>query len=148
MGNPFQRHKFRAKPDTRGDIRFDSKLEARYYDRLCLRVKRREVLFFLRQVTFHLPGRTRYVCDFQEFHYDGTVHFVDVKGMETETFKLKKRQVEDLYPVTIELVKAKDLRHEETADLGSAGSGVSDSAGDTDAPRSRRARKARTPRPS
>lgn len=110
MGNPFQKHKFGAKPDNRGDIRFDSKLEAKYYDRLCLRVKRREVVFFLRQVAFHLPGRTRYVVDFQEFHYDGTVHFIDVKGMETEMFKLKKRQVEELYPVTIEVVKAKDMR--------------------------------------
>lgn len=110
MDNPFKRHKFKAKPTTRGDLRFDSQLEGRYYDRLVERVKCREVIFFLRQVPFHLPGRTRYVVDFQEFHYDGTVHFVDVKGMETETFKLKKRQVEDLYPITIELVKAKDLR--------------------------------------
>ena len=88
----------------RGAIRFDSKKEARYWDELCHRVEAGEVVFFLRQTPFHLPGNTVYRVDFQEFHADGTVHFVDVKGMETEVFKLKKRQVEELYPVTIEVV--------------------------------------------
>ena len=35
---------------------------------------------------------------------DGTVHFVDTKGVQTETFKLKRRQVEDLYPFDVEVV--------------------------------------------
>jgi hypothetical protein len=32
------------------------------------------------------------------------VTFEDTKGRETETFKLKKRQVEELYPVEIEVI--------------------------------------------
>jgi len=99
------RHKFRAEPTNRGTARFDSKKEARYFDGLCGKCKDGRVLFFLRQVPFHLPGNTKYVVDFVEFHADGTVHFVDVKGFETQAFRMKKRQVEDLYPVTIELVK-------------------------------------------
>lgn len=59
---------------------------------------------FLRQVPFHLPGGVKYVVVFQEFHADGTVHFVDVKGMETAQFKTKKRMVEATYPVDIEVV--------------------------------------------
>jgi len=98
------RHKYRAEPTTRGNLRFDSKKEAAYYDDLVLRVDAGEVLFFLRQTRVDLPGNTRYVVDFLEFHTDGTVHFVDVKGVETEVFRLKKRQVEDLYPITIEVV--------------------------------------------
>ncbi len=98
-------HKFKANPTSVDNIRFDSKLESRYYAQLKIRVKSGDVLFFLRQVPFHLPGNVRYVCDFQEFHSDGSVHFVDVKGVETKEFILKKKQVEDLYPVTIEVVK-------------------------------------------
>ena len=51
-----------------------------------------------------MPGQTRLVVDFLEFHADGSVHFVDAKGVQTETFKLKQRQVEDLYPFDIEVV--------------------------------------------
>ena len=101
-------HKFGAVPTTQDGIRFDSKAEARYYGALKLRKRAGEVLFFLRQVPFHLPGNVRYVVDFQEFHADGSVHFVDVKGMVTKEFQTKKTMMEALYaPVKIEVVKAK-----------------------------------------
>ena len=98
------RHKFHAKPTKSDGIRFDSKKEAAYYDSLNLRKKAGQVLFYLRQVPFHLPGGVTYRVDFQEFHADGTVHFVDVKGMKTKDFIMKKKMVEDLFPVEIELV--------------------------------------------
>lgn len=99
------RHKYGAVRTETDGIKFASKKEARYYSALKLRVAAGEVLFFLRQVPFHLPGGVRYVVDFQEFHSDGTVRFVDVKGMETASFKAKKRMVEEIYkPVTIETV--------------------------------------------
>ena len=98
------RHKFNAVPSVRDGMRFDSKKEAAYYDDLQLWVKAGSVLFFLRQVPIHLPGKTKLVIDFVVFYADGTVEFVDVKGMQTETFKLKKRQVEELYPFKITIV--------------------------------------------
>lgn len=64
-----------------------------------------EVIFFLRQVPFDLPGGTKYFADFQVFYADGTVSFVDVKGVSTQMFIMKKKQVESLYPITIEVVK-------------------------------------------
>lgn len=94
-------HKFGAVPTKVDDIRFDSKKEARYYQDLKLRQKAGEVLFFLRQVPFHLPGGVRYVVDFQEFRADGTVTFVDVKGMKTSEYLMKKKMVESLYPIEI-----------------------------------------------
>ena len=98
------KHKYSAVRVERDGIKFASKKEARYYERLKLRVRSGEVLFFLRQTPFHLPGGVKYVCDFQEFHADGNVRFVDVKGVETAMFKAKKKQVEALYPhVTIEI---------------------------------------------
>lgn len=85
-------------------IRFDSKREAKYYQQLQVRVAGKQVLYFLRQVPIHLPGGTKLVVDFQEFHADGSVHYVDVKGRETPVFRLKKREVEHQYPhIRIEL---------------------------------------------
>ena len=60
-------------------------------------------LWFLRQVPFHLPGKIVYRVDFVEFHKDGSVHFVDVKGFENTVSKNKIKQTEALYPVKIEL---------------------------------------------
>lgn len=97
------RHKYNAVRTESDGISFDSKKEARYYQQLKLRVSCGEVLFFLRQVPLHLPGGVRYVVDFQEFHADGTVHFVDVKGVQTKEFVMKKKMVESLYPIEIEI---------------------------------------------
>lgn len=99
------RHKYHAKPMVNDGIRFDSKGEAKLYDQLKLQQKSGEVLFFLRQVPIHLPGGTKLVIDFQVFYSSGLVRFLDYKGMETDGFKIKKREVEALYPIEIELVK-------------------------------------------
>lgn len=96
------RHKFRAKPTECDGIKFSSKKEAAYYRNLTLLQKAGEIVFFLRQVPFYLPGGVKYVVDFVEFRADGSVHFVDCKGMETESFRAKKRMVEALFPVEIE----------------------------------------------
>ena len=96
-------HKYNAVSVEFDGIRFDSKKEGRYYNELKLRVASGEVVFFLRQTVFHIGGGT-YRVDFQEFHSDGTVHFVDVKGMQTTAFKKSKKQVEAMYPVEIEIV--------------------------------------------
>lgn len=98
------KHKFNAVKSSRNGFRFDSKKEARYYDELVLRQRAGEVAFFLMQVPFHLPGNVRYVVDFQVFLSDGTIEFVDVKGMQTEMFKTKKKLVESIYPIEIKVV--------------------------------------------
>lgn len=111
-GSP-KRSKYGAQATVVDGIRFDSKREGNYYLELKARVHAGDVGYFLRQVPIHLPGNTRYVCDFLEVKpctcggcsCGAGVRFVDVKGMETQTFRLKKRQVEDLYPIEIEVVK-------------------------------------------
>ena len=100
-----RRSKYAAQPTEVDGIRFDSKAEARFYLQLKAQVEAGTVAYFLRQVAIHLPGRTRYVVDFLVFEASGRVRYIDVKGMETQTFRLKKRQVEDLYPIQIEVVK-------------------------------------------
>jgi hypothetical protein len=80
---------------------FDSKKEANYYLQLLARQQADEVAMFLMQVPIALPGGIKYVIDFVVFLADGTVEWVDVKGMKTDVYRLKKRQVEELYPIGI-----------------------------------------------
>lgn len=96
------RHKFNAIPTTVDGIRFASKKESRVYEDLCMRRAAGEIVFFLRQVPFHLPGGVRYVVDFVTFNADGTVHFCDAKGMRTQLYLTKKKLVEAHYPIKIE----------------------------------------------
>jgi len=98
------KHKYHAQPTVNDGIRFDSKKEARYYTELKLQKKAGLVLFFLRQVPLHLPGGTKLVVDFLVFYTDGSCRFIDVKGVRTAVYKLKKREVEHHYPITIEEV--------------------------------------------
>ena len=100
------RHKYNAVPTTVEGIKFASKREAAYYAELRALQASGTVIQFLRQVSFHLPGGTRYVCDFLVFYADGSCSFIDVKGFETPAFRKAKKQVEDLYrPISMEVVK-------------------------------------------
>jgi len=105
------RHKFRAQPQHRGERHYASKLEAEYADRLRLRKEAGEVIGWLEQVPLHLPGKTKYVVDFLVFETSGAVRFIETKGHETETWRLKNRQVKELYPwLEIEVVKRSGLQ--------------------------------------
>jgi len=98
------KHKFRAKQTLSNGIKFQSKKEARYYERLNLLQKAGEIIFFLRQVPFDIAGGVKYRADFMEFRSDGTVHIVDVKGFKTPEYIARKKMVEALYPIIIEEV--------------------------------------------
>lgn len=96
-----KRHKYGVSPKaerTVDGILFASKAEARRYSILkgnaC-------VSFLLRQVPFHLPGNVKYLLDFMVFWSDGSISYEDVKGMKTPMYRLKRKQVEALYPIKI-----------------------------------------------
>jgi len=95
------RHKFNAVRCESDGFKFASKKERKRYLELKELRKAGEVELFLMQTPFHLPGNTKYVCDFQVFWNNGTVTFEDVKGIKTPVYSLKKKQVEELYPITI-----------------------------------------------
>ncbi len=98
------RHKFNAVRTEHNGVKYASKKEARYAQELEFLQKAGDVIFFLRQVPFHLPGNVRYVVDFQIFYADGKVVFADVKGFKTPEYIMKKKMVESLYPIEIEEV--------------------------------------------
>jgi len=95
------KHKFNAKPTEVEGVKFSSKKEAMRFLGLQQLQKAGEIVFFLRQVPFHLAGGIKYVCDFVVFWADGHVSVEDVKGMKTDMYKVKKKLVEDTYPINI-----------------------------------------------
>lgn len=99
----FKRHKFNAQITEVDGMKFHSKKEAKYYAELKLLQASGELLFFLRQVPFYLPGNVKYLLDFMEFYGGGEIVFVDVKGRDTPLSKAKRKQVEALYPIKIVL---------------------------------------------
>lgn len=95
------KHKFRAIATVNDGIKFPSKKEAKRYGELKLLQSKNQVLFFLRQVPFHLEANIKYVCDFMVFWSDGSITIEDVKGVKTKIYILKKKQVEARYGITI-----------------------------------------------
>jgi len=88
-----------------GELNFDSKAEAARYCELVIAQQGRLVKFFVRQVGFDLPGNTKYRADYLVVWTDGRVTVEDVKGVVTQVYKLKKRQVEQLYGIEITEIK-------------------------------------------
>lgn len=95
------RHKYNAIRTEVSGVSFSSKKEAKHYQELLLAQKSGDLLFFLRQTPFHLPGGVRYIVDFVEFWKDGEVRFVDVKGFKTAMYRVKKKLVEASYPIQV-----------------------------------------------
>ena len=98
-------HKFGAVRCQRDQINFPSKLERKMYDKLVQLQQSGEIVGFLRQPGFDLPGKVRYFADFQIFWSDGSVQFIDTKGRDTTISVMKRKMVEAQYPwVKIEIV--------------------------------------------
>lgn len=112
-------HAYKAMVDG---IQFDSLNESRYYVYIKqVRDSQQEtehgkLLSFEMQVPFiivpshikngHRIRKMEYLADFVLCYEDGTKRVIDVKGVETDVFKLKKKFVEYVYPeVTIECLK-------------------------------------------
>ncbi|MET4696984.1 DUF1064 domain-containing protein [Endozoicomonas lisbonensis] len=96
--------KYNAKPTHVDGHRFASKKEANYYRQLKLRQRAGEVDMFLMQVPFHIEGGVKYVADFLEFRSDGSVVVIDVKGVKTSMYNLKKKLTQHHFPVLVEEV--------------------------------------------
>lgn len=99
--------KYRNRKVTIDGRTFDSMAEAAYYQELKLRLKAGDIKGFACQPKIELiPGFTKhgrkirpmtYIADFEITHNDGSIEYIDVKGVETETFKLKRKLFDFLY---------------------------------------------------
>ena len=82
------KHKFNAVAVERDGFKFKSKMQRQRYDDLKLAQTAGDVVMFLQEVPFRMPG-TVYWADFVVFWADGNV---------TPTFKTKRRMMAIHYP--------------------------------------------------
>lgn len=100
-------NKYRNKKVIVDDYVFDSIQESRRYKELKLLLKAREISNlelqprFLLQESFRKNGKTyrkiEYIADFK-YTENGKIVVEDVKGMQTDVFKLKHKLFEKIYP--------------------------------------------------
>lgn len=87
-------------------ITFDSKREAFYYMYYRNLEQDGKIQGLLRQVPFHIVINGKNICKYlADFTYNDEFgyHVIDVKGVLTPIFKLKKKLVEALYNIEIEI---------------------------------------------
>lgn len=111
IANPKRKNKFGAKRTTVDGITFDSKREAAFYSELKLREKAGEVGGVELQRRFALLGQDgslicTYVADFCFWdHVADRFRCVDVKGVETDVFKIKRKLMRACLGIDVEVVK-------------------------------------------
>ncbi|GAM92042.1 gp58 protein [Listeria monocytogenes] len=111
------RSKYNAKKVVIDNIKFDSKAEAAYYEQLKLLKMSGEVVSFDLQPEFILQDSfvkngkkyhaIKYRADFLVRYKDGHEELIDVKGMLTNEFILKRKLFEMRYMQSIKCVKLK-----------------------------------------
>lgn len=107
--------KYNAKKSEYKGIKFDSKAEMEYYKHLELLKEMGEVSWFDMQPEFtllggftdnfgrkHLP--IKYRADFLVHYTDAPPVVIDIKGMETPDFKLKRKMYCARFPLELKLI--------------------------------------------
>lgn len=103
--------KYRNTPVVVDGLRFDSKREAAYYGELKMREKAGEVSGVELQVPFALKGpkgdlMTTYRADFVFYdNVQGRQRVIDVKGVETPAFRLKRKMMRALLNIDVEVIR-------------------------------------------
>lgn len=111
-----KKNKYNARKVVVDGITFDSQKEAQFYCQLKLLKQAGEIRDFGIQEKFELlPSFEKngckykpiiYIADFVIVNNDGTTEVVDIKGVETQVFKIKKKLFEYKYPdLTLKVIK-------------------------------------------
>lgn len=107
--------KIKSKKKVVDGIKFDSTMEADYYEYLKEQKASGEVIEFTLQPKFELQPKYKkygktiraiyYIGDFDVTYKDGTRKIIDTKGIETADFKLKRKMFDFRYPeLTLQLI--------------------------------------------
>ena len=96
---------------------YDSKLEMRYRQHLDLLTKAVKdcdrVILINEQVPYECFVEGKKICtymmDYEVEYANGNIEFVDVKGVRTAIYRLKKKLVEAIYGIEIKEVTTKDF---------------------------------------
>jgi len=87
-----------------GPVRFASKKEATEAQKIDLATRAGQHRGFLINVPFRLPGGAVHRLDFAILENDGTITWREAKGKDLSMGKWKRRQVEQIYKIRIEVV--------------------------------------------
>ena len=110
-------NKYRARRTRVGNHCFDSAREAQRYNELLILQRAGRIKNLERQPEFVLLDSyentagdkirgIKYRADFRYFDCDtGQIVVEDVKGIETQVFKIKRKLLEARYPIVLKLVK-------------------------------------------
>jgi hypothetical protein len=100
-----KKNKYGANPCIANDgTRCPSRKHMQYHNDLVFAHKSGCIKLFLREVPFDLPGGVKHRVDYLIFNLDGTYQFVEVKGRDLYVGKMKRKQVEEIYGIKIEVV--------------------------------------------
>lgn len=101
-------NKFGNKKTTIDGITFDSRMESKFYEFAKQLKADGKIKDFEMQKAYEIfPAfkkngkswrRIDYVADFVIYHFDGRIEVIDVKGVETDVFKIKHKLFEYKYP--------------------------------------------------
>ena len=102
--------KYRNRKTVVDGLTFDSKREAEYYAGLKLREKSGEVYEVELQRPFKITINglliCTYRCDFSFFDdIEKRFRVIDVKGVETDVFRLKRKLMKAVHKIDVEVVK-------------------------------------------
>jgi hypothetical protein len=103
-------NKYKAESQVYGGYRYDSKKEASYAMQLDWMKKAGEITGYERQHKISIDVNGVHICnyfiDFKVFYKDGHVEYHEVKGFETDLWRLKWRLSKAMYPdYTFVLIK-------------------------------------------
>ena len=97
-----RKNKFNAKKKLYNGRYYDSILEADYAEQLDWRIKAEEIKEVITQYKISLDINSdhiaNYYMDFKVILSDGTIEMHEVKGVETDLWRMKWRMAKALYP--------------------------------------------------
>ncbi len=107
QGVPTKRRKYGNVPTEYDGAMYDSGKEARRARELDLMVKAGEIVGWMRQVPFTLPGGIRYIADFVVLEHGNRFRVEDVKSeitLKSRVYINKKKQMRECLRIEIEEV--------------------------------------------
>ena len=90
-------HKYSAVNVERDGFKFSSEEEELRYDELKFLVMTGDIIMFLHQVPFRMPGST-YWADFMVFWWDDEITIEEVTGVKTAAYKKQKEMMAVHFP--------------------------------------------------
>jgi hypothetical protein len=104
------RSKFNNVWTVYNDIKYQSKAEANYAEKLDKDLELGLIKSWSRQVPMKLIVNgeliCKYICDFVVVGLDDSTDYIDVKGIITDTFRLKCKLVKACLGITLTIVKS------------------------------------------